>query len=59
MASEIKECVHEATGVSVRTIERIIQERIAAPDNDKKCTTPGKKRQKTNTVESLPEYQII
>lgn len=57
--SEIKECVHEATGVSVRTIERVIHEGNTASNNDERIfTSPGKKRQRTKSVRSLPEYQI-
>lgn len=57
--SEIKQSVHEATGVSVRTIERIIQEGNTASNSDKKkFTSPGKKRPRRNSVRSLPEYQI-
>lgn len=32
----VKECVHEATGVSVRTIQRVIRQENTAPNNDEK-----------------------
>lgn len=53
--SEIKECVHQATGVFVWTIERILEEGNTV--GMKKSYVPEKSKPRTKSVGNWLEYQ--
>ncbi|KAF5278146.1 hypothetical protein FQA39_LY05991 [Lamprigera yunnana] len=58
---EIKENLSKATGVSVRTTERIIKERSTSPEaeTDKRFKIPEKKKQNSvSTVTALEDYEL-
>lgn len=57
----IKEKVSSATGVSVRTIERIIKEGNTLPESetDKLFKSPGKKRSRVCNVTALEDYELV
>ncbi|KAF5274599.1 hypothetical protein FQA39_LY07211 [Lamprigera yunnana] len=57
---EIKEKASRVTGVSVRTIERIIKEGNTSPEaeTDKKFKSPERKRNHVCTVTALEDYEL-
>ncbi|KAF5279989.1 hypothetical protein FQA39_LY05370 [Lamprigera yunnana] len=57
---EIKEKVSRFTGISVKTVERIIKEGSTSPEaeTDKRFKIPEKKQNRVCTVSTLEDYEL-